>query len=92
MKLVYCEQCDKLFWAERSTAKYCSATCRKAYSRGQRKINHYDRLDRHEEIAAVIAEKHPEIWQKLENIRDMRGYRVLRETLEIVELVIKGQK
>lgn len=28
-----CTVCDKVYFAKRSTSKFCSATCRKAYSR-----------------------------------------------------------
>lgn len=91
MKFVFCLQCDKLFYAKRSTAKYCGATCRKAASRNQRPTNHYERLDRHEEIAAVIAEQYPSIWRKLEDMRDYHGHKAMRSTLEIVELIIRDR-
>jgi hypothetical protein len=28
-----CTVCDKMFYAQRATAKFCNATCRKRYSR-----------------------------------------------------------
>lgn len=94
MSYQFCEQCDKLFYAERRTAKFCGSTCRKRNSRNAPKTSYYQRLhkDKHEEIAAVIADKHPSLWRKLEDIRDFHGNKALRATLEVLELIIKDQE
>lgn len=90
---VFCEQCDKMFYAQRSTAKFCGSTCRKRNNRGARKIAYYQsrHLNKHEEIAAVIADKHPDIWHKLEEMRDFHGHKALRQTLDILELIVRDK-
>lgn len=92
MSYVFCEQCDRMFYAQRSTAKFCGATCRKRAHRDAPKISYYQskHLDKHEEIAAIIADKHPTIWRQLEDMRDYHGNKALRATLEILESVIRG--
>lgn len=92
-KLNVCDQCDKVFWAQRSTSRFCSATCRKRYSRDAAKISYYQssRVNKSEEIASIIAEKHPGIWRKLEFVRDKYGNRALHEVLDIIDLVIRQE-
>lgn len=89
MSYTFCEQCDKLFYSQRNTARFCGPTCRQRSHRGARKISHYNQLDMHEEIAATIADRHPSIWRKLEDIRDFHGNKALRATLEVLELIIR---
>lgn len=92
-KLSVCEQCDRVYWSKRSTSKFCSPTCRKRFSRGARKVSYYQsaRTQKSMDIAELIADKHPQIWRKLEHVRDHYGNRALHEVLDIVELVIRGE-
>lgn len=91
MSYQFCEHCDKIYRAQRSTAKFCSATCRQRAYRGSAKFSYYakNHLDRHEEIAALIADEHPSIWRKLEAMRDFHGNKALRATLDILDLIIR---
>lgn len=93
MKYNICDQCDRAFLAKRATRRFCSATCRQRNHRKRPKISYYksNHLDEREEVAALIAERHPKIFQALEDMRDKYGNRVLFDVLDILKNIVKSE-
>lgn len=92
MKLKDCAVCGRFFWAKRTTAKYCDATCRKRASRGQT-ADYYAQQgrDKQQHMAALIAQHEPRIYQRLEAFRDKHGQRALNDMLAILVMVSESE-
>lgn len=58
---IQCKFCGKTFVAQRSTAKYCGANCRKAYSRIGDKLHNYAEIAAgHLWAISRLIDKHPD--------------------------------
>jgi len=88
IKAAKCSQCGTWFYYKRKTAKFCSPACRKRSQRGIEPTddNRYGLTDL-ESLAAIISERSPLAFRKLEYIRDHYGNKALNRTLEIIELI-----
>lgn len=91
MTYEFCEFCDGIFWAKRTTAKYCCAKCRVSANRGQEKPEKPDNRSKYERIAEIVADKSPKAYNSLTRLRDEKGMRALELALEAIEAILKAQ-
>lgn len=91
-KLKECEMCQRYFYADRSTAKYCGTACRVAHHRGVTPRAFWEKHTIHPngvasvrrtDFLAALMESRPELYDGLEEFRDTYGVKALNQALDI---------
>lgn len=81
-----------MFWAERSTAKFCGSTCRKASSRGAApvpwwKVEAVDperiQVAKNTQFLTSLLEDNPEMYDRLMEFSNRHGVRALNGAIAI---------
>lgn len=92
-RIKYCEQCERVMFAERSTKRYCSSRCRK---RAQRDIEPLawwledDNLSedaQRVELLETIAANEPKAFEKLKTLKEYNGQRALDLALDAIRII-----
>lgn len=84
-----CIQCGEWFYYQRKTSKFCSPACRKQCSRGVVPSDKYKNglFSEDEKIVAMIAEKSPLAFRKIEYIKNHYGKAAMDRTIEIIKIL-----
>lgn len=82
-----CNQCGEWFYYQRTTAQYCTPSCRKQASRGVEPTDKYkhDLRTEYERIMAVIAESSPRAFQQIEQIKLQYGHNAMVRTIQVIQ-------
>ena len=89
---IWCEQCGKLEWAQRSSKRFCSPRCRVAFNRGQEpdtlELPNYQR----ERAALLMAEHNPLGFKVLEEVKAKYGQRALDLALDAIIDILRSER
>lgn len=87
MKLAYCIYCGDLFVPKRSTAKFCNAKHRVAFSREQ-ETEYRDYQDSIEHSAELIKQAYPEAFVQLHMIEKESGRAAFERGIMAIRSII----
>lgn len=90
-KYQWCEHCNELFWAKRSTAKFCSAKCRVAHNRNQPKPIKMSMQQQQEQLLETIAFHNPKAFEKLAELRNQKGLYALNLALTAIADILQDK-
>jgi len=75
-----------MFWAERKTARFCDGTCRQRHNRGKEPVPYWESETQWlTDFLAMVADNHPQAFQKLEAVQGKYGQRGLRDFVAILQ-------
>lgn len=89
----FCEQCGKMYMAQRDSARFCTTACRMRAHRGSPPKPHYEtKRDHAEQVLRTIAENSPIAFQRLKELKERHGMWALLTAIDAVEEIVKQSK
>lgn len=91
-KINICDHCDELFYAQRSTARFCSTRCRVANHRGAQKPQILSTYEKTERLVAMLYEQGSSATLYIEQLKHEYGVKATRlALLAITEIINERQ-